>query len=162
MQPRLPFNTNTPSFRSQVPGSQACPPCLHNTILSTSDVNSEISWQSEFAFLFSSVNRGISIYLSAVCISFGGSCLQILCPFPSMVSGVFLVRRHLIGLKDFSLQSMIKVVSIFLCCPLPHLMLTEAPHSSLSIFVSSYLPPCLILWTLTSVIWFMAQNFLAR
>lgn len=170
----MPLNTNSPSSLSLVLGCQvhtATPKPLrpHNPC-HVWPVKSEISWQFEFACLLLTAKLSISIYLSAVCISFGESCLHGLWTFPSMVAGVFLVRRFLIGLKDFSFRSMIRIVSISLCCHLHtlywkrlHILyFPSLPLGSYLLVLSSAVWSLIFLWTLTSVIWFMACNFLAR
>lgn len=105
-----------------------------------------------------------SIYLSAVCISFGGSHLHVLYAFP--FHGCLLASFLSVGTywaSGFQPSDRIRVVSIFLCWKRLHI--PPCPSWPLVIHLLVLSPPgwSLILpWTLTSAIWFMAYNFLSR
>lgn len=105
-----------------------------------------------------------SIYLSAVCISFGGSCLHALCVFP--FHGGLLVSFLSVGTywaSGFQPSGRIRVVSIFLCWKRLHI--PRCPSWPLVIYLLVLSPPgwsLIVLWTLTSAIRFMAYNFLSR
>lgn len=105
-----------------------------------------------------------SIYLSAVCTSFGGSCLHVLCVFP--FHGCLLVSFLSVGTywaSGFQPSGRIRVVGIFLCWKRLHI--PPCPSLPLVIYLPVLSPPgwsLIFPWTLTSAIWFMAYNFLSR